>query len=253
MKKIKLLLVALISVVLLPLSINAASNEKITVHIFRGEGCGYCKAALSFFDSIKEEYGQYYELEEHEVWYDEDNATLMSNVAAYFNEEVNGVPYIIIGDKTFQGYTESYNDEIKQAIKDAYDSGKFEDRVKQVQDGTATTSNTSKKDKDSNTTTIIIIAVALVGFVALFYFARDNSNEEIEVKEEKKVEEVKVEPEVKKSTAPKKTTKTTTSKKTTTTKKTTKSTTTAKKTTAKKATPKKTTNTKKTTTKKSGK
>lgn len=250
MKKIKLLLVALISVVLLPLSINAASNEKITVHIFRGEGCGYCKAALSFFDSIKEEYGQYYELEEHEVWYDEDNATLMSNVAAYFNEEVNGVPYIIIGDKTFQGYTESYNDEIKQAIKDAYDSGKFEDRVKQVQDGTATTSNTSKKDKDkdSNTTTIIIIAVALVGFVALFYFARDNGTEEIEVKEEKKVEEIKVEPEVKKETTPKKTTKTTTSKKTTTTKKTTRST-----TTAKKATPKKTTNTKKTTTKKSGK
>lgn len=250
MKKIKLLLVALISVVLLPLSINAASNEKITVHIFRGEGCGYCKAALSFFDSIKEEYGQYYELEEHEVWYDEDNATLMSNVAAYFNEEVNGVPYIIIGDKTFQGYTESYNDEIKQAIKDAYDSGKFEDRVKQVQDGTATTSNTSKKDKDkdSNTTTIIIIAVALVGFVALFYFARDNGTEEIEVKEEKKVEEVKVEPEVKKETAPKKTTKTTTSKKTTTTKKTTRST-----TTAKKATPKKTTTSKKTTTKKSGK
>ncbi len=255
MKKIKLLLVALISVVLLPLSINAASNEKITVHIFRGEGCGYCKAALSFFDSIKEEYGQYYELEEHEVWYDEDNATLMSNVAAYFNEEVNGVPYIIIGDKTFQGYTESYNDEIKQAIKDAYDSGKFEDRVKQVQDGTATTSNTSKKDKDkdNNTTTIIIIAVALVGFVALFYFARDNGTEEIEVKEEKKVEEVKVEPEVKKETTPKKTTKTTSSKKTTTTKKTTRSTTTAKKTTAKKATPKKTTNTKKTTTKKSGK
>lgn len=250
MKKIKLLLVALISVVLLPLSINAASNEKITVHIFRGEGCGYCKAALSFFDSIKEEYGQYYELEEHEVWYDEDNATLMSNVAAYFNEEVNGVPYIIIGDKTFQGYTESYNDEIKQAIKDAYDSGKFEDRVKQVQNGTATTSNTSKKDKDkdSNTTTIIIIAVALVGFVALFYFARDNGTEEIEVKEEKKVEEVKVEPEVKKATAPKKTTKTTTSKKTTTTKKTTRST-----TTAKKATPKKTTTSKKTTTKKSGK
>lgn len=252
MKKIKLLLVALISVVLLPLSINAASNEKITVHIFRGEGCGYCKAALSFFDSIKEEYGQYYELEEHEVWYDEDNATLMSNVAAYFNEEVNGVPYIIIGDKTFQGYTESYNDEIKQAIKDAYDSGKFEDRVKQVQDGTATTSNTSKKDKnkDSNTTTIIIIAVALIGFVALFYFARDNGTEEIEVKEEKKVEEVKVEPEVKKETAPK---KTTTSKKTTTTKKTTRSTTTAKKTTVKKATPKKTTTSKKTTTKKSGK
>ena len=66
------------------------------------------------------------------------------------------------------------------------------------------------------TTAIIIIAVALVGFVALFYFARDNGTEEIEVKEEKKVEEVKVEPEVKKATAPKKTTKTTTSKKTTT-------------------------------------
>lgn len=237
MKKIKLLIVALISVVLLPISINAASNEKITVHIFRGEGCGYCKAALSFFDSIEEEYGKYYELEEHEVWYDEDNATLMSNVASYFNEEVNGVPYIIIGDKTFQGYTESYNDEIKQAIKDAYESGNFEDRVKQVQNGTASTSKSSKKDKDSNTTTIIIIAVALIGFVALFYFARDNGTEEIAVKEEKKVEEVKVEPKVKKETTTK---KKTSPKKATQTKKTSKSTTTQKKSTTK-TTPKKTT------------
>ncbi len=247
MKKLKLLLVGLIAIVLLPLTIGAQSNEKITVHIFRGEGCGYCAAALSFFEGLEDEYGQYYELEEHEVWYDEDNANLMSNVAAYFNEEVSGVPYIIIGDKTFQGYTESYNDEIKKAIKEAYESGNFEDRVKQVQSGNTTTSN---KSDDSNATTIIIIAVALVGFVALFYFARDNQVEEGEVEKEEKVVETIVEEE-KKSPAKKTTTKKAPAKKSSTTKTTTKKTQTTKKAPAKTTASTKKSSSK--TTKKSGK
>ena len=121
MKKIKLLLVALISVVLLPLSINAASNEKITVHIFRGEGCGYCKAALSFFDSIKEEYGQYYKILDYETWNDANNADLLQKVGETRGENITGVPYILIGDKSWAGYDTSYDEDIKAAIKAEYE------------------------------------------------------------------------------------------------------------------------------------
>ena len=104
MKKIKLLVVALLTIILLPFNINAAEKDQINVYIFKGDGCGYCAAALEFFESIESEYGAYFDLVEREVWYDEDNATLMSEVAAYFGEEVRGVPYIVIGDKTFQGF-----------------------------------------------------------------------------------------------------------------------------------------------------
>ena len=239
MKKLGLLVIGLIAMVLLPLNINAAKKEPITVHIFRGEGCGYCKAALAFFDSIEDEYGDYFDLETHEVWYDEDNANWMQAVAEHFNEDVGGVPYIIIGEKTFKGYSETYDDEIIKTIKSYYDKGNFEDQVIKVK-GNAVTSKTtgddnkkssdskeenSSSEKTSTKTTVIIITVAIVGFIALIYFARDNSDEVEEVKAKKVVvEEVKEEP---KKVEPKKTT---------TTKKTT-----PKKTTTKKAPAKKTT------------
>ena len=170
MKKIKLLLVALISVVLLPLSINAASNEKITVHIFRGEGCGYCKAALSFFDSIKEEYGQYYELEEHEVWYDEDNGTLMNDVAKEIGDsDVTGVPYIVIGKKSFSGYSEASNNDIQSAIDEAakedYD----------VMDNVDQKGSSKKDDKESSNNNLIVyisLAIIVVGVVGLLIYTK---------------------------------------------------------------------------------
>ena len=239
MKKLGKLLLALAMVVILPLSVNAKGKEPITVHMFRGEGCGYCAAALKFFDSIEEEYGDYFDLETHEVWYDQDNSQLMQDVASYFGEDVGGVPYIIIGDKTFQGYAADYDEKIKSEIKKYYESGDFVDRVAQVKGGDTTTKKDNKKD--SNKTTIIIVAVAVVGMVALLFFARDPKvveKEEIKVVEEEKVE-VKDEP--KKAPAKKAAPKKTTAAKKAPAKKTTTNKTTTKKTTAKKTTGKKTT------------
>ena len=234
MKKLGILLGVLLAILVMPFTVNAKS-EPITVHMFRGEGCGYCAAALEFFESIEDEYGKYFNLETHEVWYDEDNASLMQDVAAYFGEDVGGVPYIIIGDKTFQGYAEQYDDSIIEAITTAYESGSFEDKVAKIQSGEieagngTTASNDKKEDKKekSDKTTIIIIIVAFVGFIALVYFARDPEDSEFATleKEEKVVEE-KEEPKKEEKKAP--------AKKTTTTKKTT-----AKKPAAKKATTKK--------------
>lgn len=229
MKKIKLLVVVLISIIFLPFSVNAAEKDPIKVYIFKGDGCGYCAAALEFFESIEDEYGEYFDLVEYEVWYSEENATLMTEVASYFNEEVSGVPYIIIGETTFQGYAESYNEQIKTAIIKEYNNEDYVDIVKSINGGE--TLNTKKGN--SNKTTIIIISVAIVGFIALFYFARD-TEVEIETKENKVVENPKKE-EVKKTasknTNVKKTASTT--KKVTTAKKTP-TTKTAKKTPTKK-------------------
>lgn len=239
MKKIKLLVVALMAIILLPFNINAAEKDPINVYMFKGDGCGYCAAALEFFESIEDEYGKYFDLVEYEVWYDENNATLMTEVASYFGEEVGGVPYIVIGETTFQGYAENYNEQIKTAIIEEYNNDDYIDAIKAVNGGET---SSSEKEDDSNKTTIIIIAVAVIGFIALFYFARDNEVEEVEDKETKVVEKPKKE-EVKK-TAPKKTSakKTATTKKTTTAKKTTTTKTSAsKKTTTTKKAPAKTT------------
>ena len=121
MKQLKLLLVVLAVLFLVPFSVFAdeeapaeqteqtteeaqatetAEKTKVNVYIFRGEGCSHCAEALEWFDSIQEEYGEYFNLVKYETWYDEENAKLMKEVAEKRGETAEGVPYIIVGDKS---------------------------------------------------------------------------------------------------------------------------------------------------------
>ncbi len=174
MKKLKGLLFALVILLLMPLTVLA--EEKINVYIFKGEGCGYCAKALTFFESLDDEYQNYFNLVEREVWNDEDNASKMQEVASYFNEEVNGVPYIIIGEKTFQGFAEDYEEDIKSAIKAGYENenGSYKDVVAPILGG----ESVPKKKKDSNSAiAIIVIFATIAGVSFLIFMARDDSQD----------------------------------------------------------------------------
>ena len=223
MKKIKGLLCTLVVLLLMPFTVFADSKEKINVYIFKGDGCGFCAKALTFFEGLDEEYQSYFNLVEKEVWYDEDHAALMQEVASYFGEDVSGVPYIIIGEKTFQGFDESqYGDSIKAAIKAGYENtdGSYKDVVASISGGETTTS--SNKDDDNNSAiTIIVIIVAIAGIGFLIYMARDDAEEVVEEKEEIQEEVKTTKKAAPTKTAPKKTAakKTTTTKKKTTNKK----------------------------------
>lgn len=141
-----------------------AESKKINVYIFRGEGCPHCEEALEFFDSLEkdEEYSKYYNLVKYEVWNNKDNAKLMEEVAKAYDEEASGVPYIIIGEKTYSGYSSASDDEIKEAIKAAYNDKEYKDIVKEVKEGTF------KSDKDSlPVVPIIIISVVAVAVIIL--------------------------------------------------------------------------------------
>ena len=48
----------------------------------------------------------------------------MDNIASFLKKEVGGVPFIIIGDKTYAGYGSSYDSEIKSTIKSLYNTSK---------------------------------------------------------------------------------------------------------------------------------
>ena len=92
--------------------------------MFRGTGCGFCAKFLTYLSSITDEYGKYFKLKAYEVWNDQNNSQLFQNVATFLGKQANGVPFVIIGDQVFEGYTESYNDAIKKAITDLYNTNK---------------------------------------------------------------------------------------------------------------------------------
>lgn len=96
------------------------TDDQAIIYMFRGQGCTYCRAFLTFLNSISKEYGKYFKLVSFEVWNDSTNSALFNKVPLVTNEAAGGVPYIVIGEKVFSGYAETYDDQIKEAIMAQY-------------------------------------------------------------------------------------------------------------------------------------
>lgn len=171
------------------------TEDQVTIYMFRGNGCGYCRNFLTFLNSITNEYGKYFKVVGFEVWSNEDNSNLLDKVAAFMGTEAGGVPYIIIGDQVFPGYADTYDDGIKAAIKEQYEADTrydvFEEYNKAI--------DKAKKDASGNAGTIIFwnfVFLATATGIILYYnnknykklYAMLDKKEakKTEVKEEKK-------------------------------------------------------------------
>ena len=98
------------------------TDDQVTIYLFRGNGCGYCRAFLTFLNGITNEYGKYFKVVGFEVWYDADNSDLLKEMSSFTGESAGGVPYIIIGKQVFPGYASNYDDAIKEAIQNEYNA-----------------------------------------------------------------------------------------------------------------------------------
>ena len=145
------------------------NDDQITIYLFRGKGCGFCRAFLSFLNSITDEYGKYFKVVSFESWYDEANSKLLQNLADFLGEEAGGVPYIIIGDKVFGGYSETYDNDIKEAIKKLYDSDDRYDVIEAYNDGIKNTLSVTAKVTIWN-----IIITGLGVFIVIKYINKSN-------------------------------------------------------------------------------
>ena len=104
-----------------------ASEDEVKVYFFYGRDCNYSEAAMIFFKSLEKEYGKKFTVISYEVWKNHENAILYDKVAKVNEVEVDGVPYIVIGNKSWVGYDSSYDDAIISAILSEYEV-KVDDR-----------------------------------------------------------------------------------------------------------------------------
>ena len=179
MKKFKYLLVLLMAILFVPFVVNAegeeANDNKVNVYLFRGEGCPHCQEAEEWFQSIQEEYGSKFTVVDYETWYDDDNNELMKKVADARGEEANGVPYIIIGNKSWNGFTESYESEMIEEINSEYEKDVNDryDIMKLLPDGSKT--KKAKKDSSGDVIALVVILLVVGGVCTGVYFARNNT------------------------------------------------------------------------------
>lgn len=93
-------------------------EEKINLYLFRGEGCPHCAEEEEWLDVIKEDYKDYLNIYEFEVWNHPDNAKLMDEVKAEFKVTSTGVPFTVIGDNYFVGFSDTTSVNMENKIKD---------------------------------------------------------------------------------------------------------------------------------------
>ena len=170
------------------------SDEKINIYLFRGNGCGHCKNFITFLYENIDELGKYFNLVSYEIFYNQDNAKLMSEVSKFFGEEATGVPYIVIGDKYFSGFGEGMKEDIKKAIKDLYNS---KDRYDVFEEMEKPVENTNVKDTSSQVIAwnafFIAVATTIIIFINNRQFKELNSkidklqkNNHVQKQEQKK-------------------------------------------------------------------
>ena len=94
----------------------------------------------------------------------------MKKVADKLGDEVSGVPYIVVGKKSWNGYASSYDDEIMNEVKSEYKKDK-KDRFDAV--------NTKdvKKNYSSDIISVLIIILVVIGITCGIVFTRKKTSE----------------------------------------------------------------------------
>lgn len=199
MKKfLKGLLVTLVSFVLIGTNVSAlekpevTDHEKINVYIFRGNGCGHCRNAVTYFYGLGKEFDDYFNVVLYEVWYNGENSLLGKAVATELGKTFSGVPFIVVGNTSFGGFGETTGESVVKKALEAYQDEKYTDIVAKVQkskkydiveesieeaaysEGITDVEPTIIEEENSNDTAIVIVifAVIFAGFGALIYSSR---------------------------------------------------------------------------------
>ena len=177
MKKMKLFLVLILALLMVPFGVFADEDDKkeVNVYFFKGEGCGYCAAGLEWFDELDDKYDDMYELHEYETWYDKKNANLMNAVAEVRGETVNGVPYIVVGNQSWNGFDENVGKEILAKIKEEYKAEERYDVMDYV-DEAALVKGPEKDDSIADDIAVTVLLLVVVAGVGLGIYTLRKSN-----------------------------------------------------------------------------
>lgn len=98
------------------------NDDKINMYFFYGSGCAHCKALFAFLDEHYDEVSKYCNVYAFEVWKNEENATIMAAFSDFFGDNVgSSVPYYIIGDESFSGFSTSMGDKLLNTMKEKYE------------------------------------------------------------------------------------------------------------------------------------
>ena len=164
MKKILLTILLLIINIS---NINAEEKNLVNIYLFHSETCSHCQAEIRLLNSLEEKYNNI-KVYEYEI-NNEENQELFSKVKDLYNISNTGVPFTIIGEKYFFGYSDEISrlNFIKSIIY--YSDNGYEDKVAKI------VGNNNLPEYDINNNQITIDEfINNYGNYKLLFFETDN-------------------------------------------------------------------------------
>ena len=94
------------------------SADKINLYLFKGAECPHCKEELEWLTDIKEDYKDYLNVYEFEVWHNEENASFYEKAKEIMKSKTTSVPFTVIGKYYFVGFSDTTASSIENKIKE---------------------------------------------------------------------------------------------------------------------------------------
>ena len=126
-------IIALLLLLLIPLNVFAISKDykdvvyekvdvkkddnKVNLYVFYVDECPHCEHEREWLKDIKKEYKDCLNIYEFEVWHNDDNAKIMNELKDQFKIGKSGVPFTVIGEKTYVGFSEVTQSKIENTIR----------------------------------------------------------------------------------------------------------------------------------------
>lgn len=114
--KIKKILFLLTLLLVLPFT--QAQAEEVNVTLFYGDGCPHCAKEEEYLEVLQKQLGENLNVQKYEVWNNKENENLLAQVRTVFDDDNEGVPYLVVGNRDFTGFNDDIAKDIKKAIFD---------------------------------------------------------------------------------------------------------------------------------------
>ena len=118
-------------------------KDKINIYLFRGEGCPHCADEEKWLKIVEKEYKDKVNIYKFEVWYSKDNSKKLDKVKKVFDSKKNGVPFTVIGESYYVGYSDSIRSNMQNKINEYLE-------IKKVSNSNSNSNTEEEKKEEMN-------------------------------------------------------------------------------------------------------
>ncbi len=93
-------------------------DDKINIYFFHKDGCPHCALEEDWLEEIIKEYSQDINIYDYELSISNQNYDYFEKVCKLFDKIPNQVPFTVIGDKSFSGFSDVTKSKIEKQIED---------------------------------------------------------------------------------------------------------------------------------------